>query len=115
MHSARYEYKHVRWQMSWSCVFSHDAWERQLMTLLTEHGSAGWELKSVIYEYTFHYHLIFARAVPPGVPVKWTPAECVCGYNLAGNVSGVCPECGRRVEYYAASQWSAKGGEHDHE
>jgi hypothetical protein len=25
--------------------------------------------------------------------------QCVeCGYSLAGNVSGVCPECGRRVE-----------------
>jgi predicted amidophosphoribosyltransferase len=21
-----------------------------------------------------------------------------CGYNLTGNVSGVCPECGERVE-----------------
>jgi len=20
---------------------------------------------------------------------------CVCGYNMTGNVSGVCPECGR--------------------
>ena len=25
------------------------------------------------------------------------PGHCPCGYNLTGNVSGVCPECGRRV------------------
>ena len=23
------------------------------------------------------------------------PGHCPCGYNLTGNVSGVCPECGR--------------------
>jgi predicted RNA-binding Zn-ribbon protein involved in translation (DUF1610 family) len=29
----------------------------------------------------------------------WTrPGECInCGYNLTGNTSGVCPECGRRL------------------
>jgi rubrerythrin len=26
------------------------------------------------------------------------PWECtVCGYNLTGNVSGVCPECGNAI------------------
>lgn len=24
--------------------------------------------------------------------------HCLCGYNLTGNVSGVCPECGRPVD-----------------
>ena len=28
-----------------------------------------------------------------------TPGQCVqCGYNLSGNVSGICPECGTRIE-----------------
>lgn len=31
------------------------------------------------------------RHIPP-------PGECQCGYNLHGNVSGVCPECGTPVE-----------------
>jgi hypothetical protein len=57
--------------------------------------------------------------VPPPVPATLTPAEtaalralgylatppttgvkgqCLaCGYNLTGNVSGVCPECGTRI------------------
>jgi hypothetical protein len=30
------------------------------------------------------------RRIPPGHCRK-------CGYNLTGNVSGVCPECGERV------------------
>lgn len=101
---ARYEFKHVRWNMNWSCLFSQDTWERHLMAILTEHGSAGWDLKSIVYELGFHYHLIFSRPVPPGEPVKWTPAHCICGYNLQGNVTGVCPECGRQVEYIPAHQ-----------
>jgi len=27
-----------------------------------------------------------------------TPGTCRCGYNLTGNVSGMCPECGQPVE-----------------
>ena len=29
------------------------------------------------------------RRIPPG--------HCRCGYNLTGNVSGVCPECGTEI------------------
>ena len=30
---------------------------------------------------------------------KYPPGYCQeCGYNLTGNVSGVCPECGTKVE-----------------
>lgn len=31
------------------------------------------------------------RYIPP-------PGECQCGYNLTGNVSGICPECGTPVQ-----------------
>ena len=37
--------------------------------------------------------LVFLRP-PPRVP----EGACVtCGYDLTGNVSGVCPECGRKI------------------
>ncbi len=29
---------------------------------------------------------------------KLPPGHCRCGYNLTGNVSGRCPECGAEVE-----------------
>ena len=32
----------------------------------------------------------FDRRMPPG--------HCPCGYDLTGNVSGTCPECGREVK-----------------
>ena len=95
----RFEYKHVHWKMSWklglSLPFSHYEWERALMTILTQHGNEGWELKSVIYEFGLHYHLVFARRSDK--PVNWTPDHCRCGYNMTGNVSGVCPECGEKM------------------
>ena len=93
----RFEYKHVRWKLSWPLLFSHDKWERELMTILTHYGNEGWELKSMLYELGFHYHLVFARSVRSDKPVKWTPSHCRCGYDLTGNVSGVCPECGERI------------------
>ncbi len=33
-----------------------------------------------------------------GVPVFYVPGHCPCGYNLTGNTSGCCPECGRRIQ-----------------
>lgn len=30
-------------------------------------------------------------------PRRITPGHCQCGYDLRGNVSGVCPECGTAV------------------
>lgn len=31
-------------------------------------------------------------------PKSPKPGHCGCGYNLTGNVSGVCPECRKRAE-----------------
>lgn len=28
---------------------------------------------------------------------KNPPGHCECGYDLTGNTSGVCPECGKRI------------------
>ncbi len=93
----RFEYKHVRLKLKASMIFSHDAWEQEMMSVLAVNGNEGWELKSILYEYSFHYHLIFARPVAPGEPVTWKPSQCRCGYDLTGNTSGVCPECGTAV------------------
>ena len=55
-----------------------------------------------------HWVLLAAVGVP--TLLLWlpsrrrrTPGHCQkCGYDLTGNVSGVCPECGRRVGQKAA-------------
>lgn len=40
--------------------------------------------------------LLWARRLRQSRPARW--AICPnCGYNLFGNVSGVCPECGFRA------------------
>ncbi|MDB5356511.1 MAG: hypothetical protein JWN24_2964 [Phycisphaerales bacterium] len=37
---------------------------------------------------------LFVRRFEPKIP----PGHCLaCGYDLTGNVSGTCPECGRKV------------------
>jgi hypothetical protein len=42
--------------------------------------------------------LIFGLLTRWYAPVRIPPGHCrKCGYNLTGNVSGVCPECGERV------------------
>ena len=39
--------------------------------------------------------LIFGLLTRWCAPVRIPPGHCQkCGYNLTGNVSGVCPECG---------------------
>jgi hypothetical protein len=46
----------------------------------------------------------FLIVAPPTAFLWWRdrryPPHCcqTCGYNLTGNVSGVCPECGEKVE-----------------
>jgi len=43
---------------------------------------------------TVYLWWIDRRRIPPGHCQK-------CGYNLTGNVSGVCPECGEKVDTQA--------------
>ena len=31
------------------------------------------------------------------VPMPVRPGHCECGYNLTGNTSGMCPDCGREA------------------
>lgn len=51
-------------------------------------------------------------AVPTGV-LWWRdlrrtrPGHCRCGYNLTGNTSGMCPECGNRIGDLAAQSGEA--------
>ena len=86
---------------SWKWNWSHDGWSR------------GWDnLRVLPYLYTGAPFIIF---VPLWIPFALVLAltihlwerdrpkprgHCVhCGYNLTGNVSGVCPECGNAVEW----------------
>ena len=48
-------------------------------------------------------YAVFAAVAVPTLAVWWfgrkpvKPGHCRCGYNLTGNQSGVCPECGDEV------------------
>ncbi len=77
------------------------------------------------YEQRIHTHQLF---VPLWIPTlliaipsfllwrrnrKLPEGHCNCGYNLTGNMSGVCPECGRKLQeegdnVTASSEDSAK-------
>jgi hypothetical protein len=48
-----------------------------------------WVVAALLGVPTAALWIIDRRRVPPG--------HCPCGYNLTGNVSGVCPECGAAV------------------
>lgn len=56
----------------------------------------GWLILAFVISY-----IVATRWVMPQVP-RYVPPDhptCIeCGYNLTGNVSGVCPECGTRME-----------------
>ena len=49
-----------------------------------------WAVFAVIALATVVAGMIHHEPNPPGTCQQ-------CGYNLTGNISGVCPECGRRV------------------
>jgi len=43
--------------------------------------------------------IIFGLLTRWWAPERIPPGHCqTCGYNLTGNVSGVCPECGEKVK-----------------
>lgn len=62
-------------------------------------------------EITFPMWLLFASVATPTalawlrsrrrIPAGHCPA---CAYDLTGNVSGVCPECGKKVERHVGAQ-----------
>jgi hypothetical protein len=37
--------------------------------------------------------ILLIRAIRRRMRLK--PGHCPCGYNLTGNTSGICPECGQ--------------------
>lgn len=39
-----------------------------------------------------------ARLLRPRIPLGRAGRYCKCGYDLTGNVSGSCPECGSKIE-----------------
>ena len=52
----------------------------------------------------FPLYALFASVAIPTLlawrfwPKPPKPGHCRCGYNLKGNTSGVCPECGVEVQ-----------------
>ena len=46
-----------------------------------------------------------AIGIPTAILIYWDrrrrpkPGHCPCGYDLTGNVSGTCPECGQEADH----------------
>lgn len=47
---------------------------------------------------------VFGACIGCGIGFLWyrkpspRPGHCSCGYNLTGNLSGTCPECGEKIQ-----------------
>lgn len=84
------------------CLFTYDFYPAAPTTLLTDLIDLPWlkvnEDGVGLYLGLWKPWLIFA--VPTGLlwhldRRRYPPGHCtMCGYNLHGNVSGICPECG---------------------
>ncbi len=67
------------------------------MTTVTLYASVG---KPILMGFTLGLVYPFGAVAVPTLLVWWfgrkrpLPGHCPCGYDLTGNVSGTCPECG---------------------
>lgn len=79
-------------------------------------GKPGWHLGAPLRKFRFRFEYTITRqavclplwpfVIAPGVLAvllwrnsrPWRPGHCRCGYDLTGNESGKCPECGRAIE-----------------
>jgi len=84
------------WEIDHSNATQHDL----------SHGAPGrilihipiWLILLIVLPLTFTtWFDVIARRYP-WLNQRYPPGYCqTCGYNLTGNVSGVCPECGTRI------------------
>ena len=73
--------------------------------LLSEGGWLAVDIELVVLPATFHvvlgglqYYIVTKAILSWAQRRRIRPGHCLkCGYNLTGNVSGVCPECGERI------------------
>ena len=80
-------------------VVSWHSYQVRLQRLRTE-GHPIWDH---LLEFPLFFPLL---AVPIPTLLAWRfwpkppkPGHCECGYDLTGNVSGTCPECGRETDH----------------
>ena len=89
--------------------FAHVADSMQSVTLLVVPSRLGlsrwndWSGESGVYVQVPLYAVFAAAAIPTLLvwrfwPKPPKPGHCRCGYDLTGNTSGVCPECGVEVQ-----------------
>jgi hypothetical protein len=82
---------------SWSAVIIHEVGFIGVSNLV------GFDMQTLAIEGCAALLLAFVLGVPFLVARRDTanrrqPGHCKdCGYNLTGNVSGVCPECGTEI------------------
>ena len=81
-----------------------DDWMKVYRQVCTPEPSGEWKWKQeLLLQTRIPFWCLFVVAALPTALLWWRdrgypPGHCQkCGYDLTGNVSGVCPECGRPV------------------
>jgi hypothetical protein len=81
-------------------------WETQRFTWSPPSRDGRWHAQIPLWS------ILLAAAIPTlllwlGPRFRKKPGHCLCGYDLVGNTTGVCPECGRPFIRVAAQEHPA--------
>lgn len=67
-----------------------------LWLMVCLYGERCHDCGQAVFSRRFYNNPFVRKCMHCGYPVGQRPGFCVCGYDLEGNESGACPECGLR-------------------
>jgi hypothetical protein len=76
-------------------LWEYTSWDQRWYPMS---GFGAWLIPASLLVVIRGFSLVSQRVFRDGQVPQPPAARLRCGYNLTGNVSGVCPECGRPVE-----------------